>query len=360
MQYIKNNIKIILFIIIFVILIILFNIFINREMNYSIEYDLDNFHVKETYNKDDDMYVFNLYNENNTYDISVDHKYTRKRKLISYIDTIENGDYNCISIKVYDTSSNFICNKDNDYYDNNITNNKEYNVKQEHNNIKLYNLDHDYLIWNGYGFDDIKNNKEYKFLSNESYTNELAYKFNNYIIVADYDQKHTFNKFYIYDNNKHTIIDWNIPYDISFDSYFMGYIGDDLYLFDTSSKLQYRMNISKKKIKVVSKNEMAVFFDGKREDISINKLVYNMLLFKYINQYNFIEEASRLYYKYHNSNKNIRISDLEIKAILHSDKENVYYLSGTSVYGYNIHKGEEKLLECFEWNFNYNNQIYVF
>ena len=360
MKFIKSNLKIILFLLVIIIVITLFNMFINREVNYSTEYDYEEYHVIESYDKDRDMYLFNISKDSFKYDFDITHKYTKKRKIINSINSFDRDDYKCISINVFNEDSPTICNKDNDYYDNDITLNKEDNLIKEERNVSIYNDSFDYLIWNGYGYTSLIDNKDYNVLSNESYTNELVYQFKNYIIFADYDQKREFNKFYIYDNNKKTISSWDLKFDISFDSYFLGYIDDDIYLFDVSNQREFRINIEKKRIKKINKGDMVLFYENGRTNININNLIYNQAEFIYDSIYSYYKLNDTLYYKFYKSDKGIRVSDLKIDNILYSNNDIVYYMSGNTLYSYKIHEGEKKLAQSFEWNFDYINKIFVF
>jgi hypothetical protein len=359
MTFIKNNIKIISFIVAFIVIIILFTIFLNREVTYTVEYDVNEYHIKETYTKGSSLYSFNVTTDNHEYDYAINHKYSRKRKLVSDINSFDRDDYKCVGIKAYGIESNVICNKDNDYYDNIILNVDD-GKPAITNGFAVYNDEYDFIVWNGYGFTNKRDNTTYNFLSDESYTNNLSYQFGDYIIVADYDQKREFSKFYIYNHKTNKVDEWNIKTTISFDSYFMGNIGDDLYLFDVSTKTQYRMNIAKKKIKVSSKNGEAVFFDKIKSNINVNKLYYNKILFKYDKLYNFLVFDNKLYYNYYNSNKDIRVSDLDIKDIVTYGDDSVFFISGTKLYRFNTKEGIKLLADSFEWNFDYKNKIYVY
>ena len=359
MKFLKENIKIISFIFVFILMIILFVVFFNREVTYSIEYDKDEYHIKESYEKGSNTYSFSVTTENHSYDFAINHKYSRKRKIVNEINSFDRDEYKCVSIKAYDISTNIICNKDNDYYDNLIINKDEGNTSIS-NNFTLYNDNYDYLVWNGYGFTNKRDGSTYNFLTNESYTNVLSYQFGDYIIVADYDQKREFDKFYIYNNKTKKVDSWNIKTTISYDSYFMGNIGDDLYLFDVTSKIQYRLNIAKKKIKVSSKKGEAVYFDKNKSNINVNKLYYNKMLFNYNKLYNYIVFDNKLYYTYYNSDKYIRVSDLDLKDIVTYEGNNVYFISGTKLYKFDITDGLHLLADSFEWNFDYQNKIYVY
>ena len=360
MKYIKDNIKIILFIIVLIIIVVIFNIFIHRSVNYTLEYDYNDYHIVESFDKDRNMYLFNIKYQDNSYDFDLSHKYSSKRKIINNIDSFDRDDYKCISINVFDINSSTVCNKDNDYYDNEITIKNDNKLIKDVNNVSIYDDGFNYLIWTGYGFKDLLNEKEYNVLSNESYTNDLVYQFKDYIIFADYDQKREFNKFYIYDNKKKEITSWELKFSISFDSYFMGYINDDVYLFDVSNQREFRINIEKKRIKKINKNDMALYYNCGKQDINVNKLIYNKMLFEYDTVYNFNTLNNKLFYNYYKSDKNIRVSDLDISKIIYSNNDQVYYMSDNSLYSYKIGEGERKLAESFEWNFDFINKIYVF
>ncbi|MBR6073350.1 MAG: hypothetical protein IKP76_03410 [Bacilli bacterium] len=359
MKFIKDNFKLIIFLIVLIVLIVLFLGFFNKEVEYKLEYDLNEYHVIESYYKDDNMYTFNVSKDDYTYDYAINHKYSRKRKLITeFITDATNDDYKCLAIKVGNITTNSICSNGKDYYDHNLIESDDNNKSDEQ--FKIYNYDYSYLVWNGYGYTDKNNNKDYNFLSKESYSNDLAYQFNEYIITPNYDQEHSFNKMYIYNNDKHTIEEWRLNVDISYDSYFLGNIGEDLYLFDVSNKVEYRMNIKRKKIKVATSKEMVIFYDKKRTTINKNKLIYNKILFSYDNLYNYLVFNNKIYYRYYKSDKYVRISNHDIKDIIYKSNDDVYYISGTSLYNYNPSKGETKIAESFEWNFNYMNKIFVF
>jgi hypothetical protein len=358
MKFIKNNIKLIIFIIVFIGIFALFNIFFNRPVDYTIEYDYSDFHVVESFVTKDEMYTFKVSNDNHTYEFAFNHKYNKFRKILNKLDSFDNNDYLCLSIGTKFAESSIICNKDNDYYDYKLNNNTE---DISGNDFTIVNNDNEYYIWNGYGITNKNTNNEYKFLSNESYTNNLYYQYKDYIIFADYDQKREFNKFYIFDNKKKTIHEWKINYTISFDSYFLGYYYDDLYLYDVTNETEYRLNIDKKKIKTVSKNGMVYYYDGEFKKINKNILIYNITPFKYNNIINYTLLDDKLYYTYYGSDVRIRITDKKVKDIIYTDINNkVYYISDDKLYSFDNNNGEQLLAKYFEWNFDYKDKIYVF
>ena len=358
MKFIKNNIKLIIFILVFITIFILFNIFFNRPVDYTIEYDNSDYHIKESYDIKTSMYSFIVYNDEHKYEYAFEHKYLKDRKIVDKIEWYENDNSVCLSLSSKVGYGSPICNNGNNYYDYRINDKKDEVVNN--NEFAIFDNNNDYFIWNGYGLTNKTKNIEYKFLSNESYTNNSSYQYKDYIIFADYDQKREFNKFYIYDNKKKEVNEWKINYNISFDSYFLGYYNDDLYLYDVSNQREYRLNIDKKKIKVVSKGDMVYYFDGEFKKINKNILVYNITPFKYNNSINYYVLDNTLYYSYFNSNIKVKASNKKIKDIIYTDKNKVYYISDDKLYSFDIVDGEKLLAKYFEWNFNYKDKIYVF
>ena len=55
-----------------------------------------------------------------------------------------------------------------------------------------------------------------------------------------------------------------------------------------------------------------------------------------------------------------KISENKVKDIVYYDNESVYYLVDDILYKYSSEYGEVKIMSDFEWNFNYNNMIFVY
>ena len=356
MKITKNGIKLIVFIIILLITIVFFVIFFNRSKDYELEYDYKEYHVKESYNKDLNIYSFKISKDDIKFDYSYKHDYTTKRKLINAI----NYEDNCMSINVFDEESQTICLKDGKYYDKLIEKQLEETKVDSNPNFEIYDDNYDYYVWNGYGLTNKNDNKEYNFLSNESYTNELYYQFNEYIVFADYDQKHSFNKVYIFNNKTKKIDSFDLTIDISYDSYFNGYIGDSVYLYDCTNKIQYQLDIKEKKIRIASKGDNAVYFDKHETTINKYKLFYNQLLFLNNNLYTYFLRDNKVYYNIYDSSIEVQATNIKTDHLLYSDGENVYFINNTILYKFDRKDGLIKIAHYFEWNFDYLNKIFVF
>ena len=78
--------------------------------------------------------------------------------------------------------------------------------------------------------------------------------------------------------------------------------------------------------------------------------------FSYKSNYHYILEDNNLYLKY----KDIKtLVSNNITSIVRISNGDIFYLKEDKLYHYNNIKGESLLLSYFEWNFNYNNMIYI-
>ena len=339
------------FILVIIILILIYIFLTSSSRNYSINYNINGFDITEEYNKISKVYKYTVHYNDKDYEFNEYKKYSKNRKLVKEV----NLDNNCISINT-DRYFNPICFNDN-YY---INNNKNYNqLIEKKDNYDIYNNNLTYYVWDGYGIRNVLNNKEYHFLNNEHYDNNLSYTFNNYIVFADYNSSKTFNKLYVFDNTKNKLFNIKLNKDISFDSYFMGHFNDSIYIFDKENVVEYEINLKKKKMKKISNRDAAYVYDKNFYDIPINNAKYNNIKFKYNYLYNYKMIDNKLYFNIMNSNIDVLITE-DIDDILFINSDYVYYVYKDSLYRYSYNDGLELLLKNFEWNFSYMNKIFVF
>lgn len=344
-------------------LIILFLFFSNRVKNYETTYEKDGYTIKESFKKSEKNYYFNLSSQDEKYSFVINKKYSKKREIVSKVNVKEEDEVKCVSITVDKQETPYICNNDGlitDAYFAGIEEEKEDKKIKEVNKIAIYE-DGNYYLWNGYGITNIIDNENYNFLEKESYDNNLSYQFKEYLIVADYDASREFSKFYIFNANTKKITEFTFEYKISFSSYFMGDVDNAIYLFDKKNKVQYKITLGKKqKIEVISTNESADFYDDAWDTISLNKLVYSDLYFNKSNLVNYLLDDSKLYYNYIHSKQRVLIDQDDISGIIHINETDVYYLKKDTLYKYNYWHGKMKIMSYFEWNFSYNNKIFIF
>lgn len=356
----KRLISLVLFV---CLLVVGFLLFSNRKKDYEISYNKDDFAITEKFAKDKNNYTFSLVYNDTKFDFAINHKYTKRRKLINKINFQNDDDNLCVSINVFDNDLPAICYKDKVYYDaylGGLFEEKEAKKIDTVSQIDVYNNNYNYYIWNGYGLSDILKNKDFNFLKKESYDNPLSYQLHNKLLIADYDAEREFSKFYVFDASNNKIDELTFDFKISFNSYFMGDYDDLIYLFDKKNKVQYSVNLEKKELKIVSDNEGAVIYRDGWDNIGLNKLVYNDIYFENTNLVNYTLEKDDLYYGYQNSDIKIKFDENDITAILDVDNDDVFYLKKDSLYKYNLKEGKTLLLSYFEWNFSYSNKIFIF
>ena len=354
--------KIISLVAVFVCLIIFIVCLINKERTYMIDYNFNGYKIIEEY--DLNYYTFTIKKDDLTLNYVFKHKYSSKRKLIQDVEVKEEKENDKLyRIKVFNEWSDYIRLLDNKLVAVSYKNyNMNSNSPEKIDNINVFNKDNEKLfIWNSHGFKDIYNNKEYNFIDKEQYDNPLSYQFNEYIIVPDYNQSKTFNIFYVIDTNKQKVSKWKVKYKISFDSYFLGSYDGNVYLFDKDNEKEYSLNIAKRKISKISNSNGGIVYEGKLINYSLSDLKYKNLSFKNNYFYNFSIKDKKLYMNYYGSKDFILMNDMDIIKIIGFNKDNsvVYFLSGDTLYKSNI-KGEiVKLASYFEWNFSFENKIYV-
>ncbi len=355
----------IIFIIIIVGIILTYTFIANQPKNYDIQYQVADFNVKETYDKGGKLYNFTIQKDDSIFYYVSNRKYSRARKIVENIEVVNNENTLCITPKIKNDMMITECLKDGEYIAPHISGISEFmsdaSSKQDsYANVDIYDKSYDYVMWDGYGLKIINSQEERHFLTNESYVNPLAYQMDNYIIFANYDESRTFNTFYIYNNEDKTMTTWDIEYDIDYDSYYMGDVDGLVYLLDQKNKVQYQLNIKKQKIKIVSDEDGLRFYDQKWLDEPLDKYLYAQIPFNYNSLTNFTLKDHKLYFSYVDSPIEMRITDREVTAIVSQSENTVFYLSGDCLYAYNIYDGERLLLSYFDWNFVYENRIYIF
>lgn len=355
--------KYIAFISFIIILFICYLLVVNRPKSYELEYKVSNYQVKERYDADKEYYNFLVIKDDITFNFVSMMPYLSGRKHIKDISESLKDDALCVKPISEKDTFDYICYKNNEYLDKFLAGLETIDEAKKINrvaNVDIYDKEHEFLIWNNKGYTSLNNDKKYEFLNKESYDNLLVYQTDKNLIIADYDQSRTFNKFYIYNNDAKTVDSWDIDYDISFDSYFMGDIDNKIYLFDKKNKVQYCLDIENKKTSITSDKNGAIYYDKEMTHKSLESLAYNTNTFVKENKYNFILQDDKLYLRLFDNEQMIRISDKKIDHIVYVNEDEVYYLVKEKLYAYHKDKGERLLLVNFEWNFTYLNKIFIF
>ena len=362
--------KILVFSILLCIILILFKYGFS---NYTVEYKLNNYQIKTIYKNKRFYYEINDGNKKYNFDV-----YTKRKFLISKIkkiNTIEDDEFSCIYPIIDGIETYPLCYKDNEFVDYNIIDSPlleqykkiDVNTTKPNKDFIYYNLlnDNEYIaLWNYKGY-YIMNGKSYKnvvLFEKDKYDNSLAYLLNDTIYMANNDEEHEFTSLIslnLINSNKKTI---NLGYNLDFDSYFVGNIKNNLYIFDNKYSILYEINTKNNKVKIIGNNEKGFvkyengkFVSCSKNEYKINKIKYN-------------EEDSKYKYEFNNGmyktieeNDNIKqkINDNEIK-IVKENNNKLYYSFEDYFYLYEPLNGNRKLFYNYELTFNSDNTMFVY
>ena len=354
--------KLIGFIAVIILVVLVFIFVINKEKDYKVEYEYKDYNISEEYHKKDKIYSFSIKKKDINFYYVYESEYSNKRKLVTEFKLDKDEDLICGTLTVLDKILPTQCYHEYKYIDESFIRNNGDPKKliTKSGNVEIYNDEYDYYIWNNKGITNVKSNEVLSFLVKESYTNILSYQLDNYIIFADYDSQRTFNKFYIFDREKNKTSEWKLKQDIYLDSYFMGDYDGYIYLFDRKDKIEYKLDIKKKKITKVSNKDGGIVYQDDWEDIPLEKLVYTDYLFKDTKAYNYSVLDNQLYLTLYKSDYKISVFEGEVTAIIKTVGDKVYFLSGDSLYSFDLENGSRLLLKSFEWNFSYENKLFIF
>ena len=107
------------------------------------------------------------------------------------------------------------------------------------------------------------------------------------------------------------------------------------------------LRLLKQKMRTLAKaNQKGTLYKGDTiYKESMNKLVTKEYSFTYNNLYNFTSINNILYLQYLDSSIKVKLSNQEITSIVHTSKDNVYYLINDTLYRYNLKYGETKIMK---------------
>ncbi|MDD2207887.1 MAG: hypothetical protein PHG03_05340 [Bacilli bacterium] len=356
---------------IFVFVFYLFILFIPK--NHTVIYKINDFEVNETYFLEEKKYQIIINYNNQKYPLIFSEKYNKSRKIVDSIKEVIHEDEKCLSVDINEIIYP-ICYKNNNLVDfrlltkeiqqnySDLIIDKSDSIIDTYQSTNIYNYNNKkYYIWNYRGYDYLndKENTSIKLLTEDNYYNLLSFKSNRYILTPNYDKEYYFDSFFVIDNKKEELYDLKLDTEISYSSYYLGEIKNEIYLVDKKNYKEYKININKNKIKVIgTKNINGIIYTDKWEDISLKKLVNNEYVFPKKENYNYQIIDEKLYL---NIEDNLTLlSNNKTKTIIYINNDEVYYLVGDVLYLFNPTLGEVKLLENNEWNFNYENKIFIF
>lgn len=330
--------------------------------DYETNYKINEYNIKEKYVKELELYEFYINHNNKVYPLILEIEYTKQRKNIDSIN-IKNDQDNCLQVTI--RNSKFpICYRDDEIIHYSLLEKKENPTEKKHfKTTTIYNYDEqNYYIWNYKGFDYISETdfESINIFENDNYENLLSFQTKDFIILPNYDEKYFFKEMYTLNVKNNKINKFNLNTEISYFSNFMGLYKKDLYLIDNKNEKQYKINPKTRKIKTVgtlNKNGI-IINQNKLERKSIKTIINKDLIFTYLEKYNYILKNDSLYLKI--GENDMLISDNHVKEIVQVIGDKVFYLSEDILYSFTPFDGEKILLQNKEWNFNYQNKIFIF
>ena len=166
---------------------------------------------------------------------------------------------------------------------------------------------------------------------------------------------------YIINLETNEVEEWNLNYDISFNSYVNGVYDKSIYITDIKNSTQYELVPHKQKMRVVGKKgkQGVVYKNGIEEKVSINDLTKKQITFTTSNPYIYTIEKDYLYLTYLDSDIKTKISNNKVDKIISINNDTIYYLKDSILYRYNQEYGEIKVIEYEEWNYNNINPIFI-
>ena len=356
-----------------VLLIILFNVF--KTKSYTLNYEIKDYSISENYDKQKELYYYEIEYNKVKYNFIYNHKYLKERKLITDIKKYEEEDYICLTIKSDYIESYPLCSKDSTVIDYHLVSEnlleqlkpKSFNkaIDSTYKNYKITNINEPMLIWNYRGFDVISKDKlsTIKLFNKDIYNVKLATIVNNYLFIPDYEQSHNFTKAYVIDLKTMNKKEWNLDYEISFNSYILGVHDDSIFLVDQKNKKEYELVPYKRKMRVVgTKNKKGItYVNGKETKITMTKLINKEQSFNANDaNYKYVINDKKLYLKYVDSGLKTLVTNKDVDKIVFINNDAVYYLVKDTLYFYNLEYGENELITYSEWEFNNENTVLVY
>ena len=357
------------------ILIIIFILFLKYyNSNYKMEYKLDNYIIKTVYKNK--RFYYEIKDNDHIYNFDIYGKRKLSKSKINKITIIEDESFKCIYPTIKDIKTYPLCYVNDVYTDYNLIESdllKDYKNenKDDGKPIKdfvyfnnLNNNEH-IALWNykGYTIMSGKSYRNIELFKKDKYDNTLAYLYDKYIYMANNDQNHEYNslvKLDITDFSHETI---DLGYNLDFDSYIVGSVKKNIYIFDNKYSILYEFNTKKKETKIIGNNEMGFVKYENGKFVPCSKTEYKTDKIRYNNELesNYVYKSNNGIFKtIKNNNKvNQKIINGDVK-LLKEFNNKIYYSNNNYLYMYTPNNGSNKVFYYYELEFNGNNMIFVY
>ena len=391
--------KLIKYIVFIILLIFILKRLLNvKHVSYKIKVEKNTFNINENYNKKN--YSIEISIKNKKFPINIYDNLNNKNRIIDNIYYYEDNKYTCIlpvfEGKLYTDimcyNGDYIYNYqqllgENNKLDEYVKTIKEYDINK-YKNKETYSLK-DTIKFFDNEISNIVSITSYKGLyinkmpinifDNDVYKNKISVFIDNYYLIADYNETHEFDQFYLVNLTNNKVEKIKTKESISFDSFVQGIVDNKVYLYDYDNEIQYEIDVYNKKINVVSSREYIKYYTNtKWEKLSKSKVKRNSY-FDYstlnndFTDYDYVKYSNDYYYllnKNNNTYKLYRIKKDKINIVtyigevptldLNFNNDYFYYKDNNKIYYYSDKTGFKTILEDSEMEFNETIKYYIY
>lgn len=420
----KRVVQTVILLFIFYYLIQLIFVFFDKgyDKNYTKKVGENIVNIKEVYNSNQKNEKNNYYLEflinDDTFYLKTYENFKKMKNIVDDVKYVKTDNYACILpiFKNHKILTDIICKNDQittyyynikgidtkiDEFANSI---EEYNVNNwidnesettSLGNIYIYKnnlIDDLYLGLTSYkGLYNINNKVSKNVIDiavfyNDVYNPKISTQINNYYLVADYDEKYEFNKFYLIDLLKKEIDRIEGKNKISLNSYIQGVVDNSAYLIDVDNKKQYEIDIKSKKIIEIGNEELGVKFynDGIWENKNIFETIktQDQFIYQKIDENQFNKQYYKIdkiggmksgyYYLYEKTDDRYNVYKAYVEQpnqpiflFQVNDINNIKYINDSILFVdsnfikiYNESNGMKKIVKYDELEFNKNLHIF--
>ena len=356
---------------IFIILIVI--IFKYVFSNYKMEYKVSDYNVKMTYKNS--RFYYEISNDEYTYNFDYYKRRDFTKTKIKKIVDIKEENLDCIYPVIDDVETYPLCYKDNEYIDYNLIDSslleeyKEEDVeidKTSKDFVYFNNLSKDEYValWNYKGY-IVMNGSSYKnveMFNSDRYDNTLSILIDNNIYMANYDEEHEYNSLIKFNIESLKTEKIELKTNIDYDSYIVGNIKNNLYIYDDKYSILYEINLKNSKVNIKGNNENGFVKYENDKFVPCSKSAYKVDKIKINNsKSNYSYRIKDGVFKIINDNNKIEQKILNDEIIISNEYNNrVYYMNKDNFYIYDPYKGSKKVFYNYELTFNDTNSIYVY
>lgn len=396
------------------IIVVLFGsqIVINMFTNsHAYKYVIGNndlkFNISENYVKENqDSYSIEITNGNNTFYYAIFNDFNKQKKIITNVEYYKDGENICIYPVLKDNIPSYIeCISDGSLYSGNMYSNQGF-INEIKSDLKtkgytLYEIDenskskpyssmlvntnylnsYDSIVsWQYKGILVTNNKAQTKVLNNtfDKYDNKLGTLSGKYYVMPDYTNSNVLEFYSV------TIVDLNsfkqqkleLGHALSSDTYLNGVVNGKIYYTDPSNLIQLEIDPKHKKVKLIGSNDLGgkKYANGKWEDANIYDFTNSEIKFNDIPQINYqytsIVDGGACYY-FTNGNEIYQLfkEHLDKPILIHRTNginnlnavnDEVFYVSGNTMYYLSNVKGNLPILIYNDLIYNTNNRVTIY